>query len=138
MSDRDTTQFNPPSITGLHSTTPPKSTVEATSVAEFEKLVGAAKGPVVLDLVTEGCGFCEDSKPVVDKLAKGCDVTVIRVDGEKVPELADRFKVEGFPTTLFAPTSAEMTPEKAEEVDPADAGFKRRLKCARTKKGGES
>lgn len=138
MSDRDTTHFNPPSITGLHSTTPPKGPLEASSVAEFEKLVGEAKGPVVLDLVTEGCGFCEEAKPVVDKLAKGCDVTVIRVDGEKVPELAERFNVEGFPTTLFAQTPAELTPGKAEEVDPTDASFKRRLKCARTKKGGES
>lgn len=126
----------PPNITGLAPA--PKKTLEATSMAEFETLMKAAPGPVVLDLVTEGCGFCEESKPVVDKLAKGCDVTVIRVDGEKVPELADKFKVEGFPTTLFAPTAADLTPEAAEEVDPSTPSFRRRLKCARTKKDGES
>jgi thiol-disulfide isomerase/thioredoxin len=112
-----------------------KSVKTVNSVEEYEAAMREAKGPVIVDFVAQDCGWCDESKPHVDKLAKGCDVTVLRVDVDAVGALADKFDVSGTPTTLYAPTAADMQPGKAEEVDPEDKSFRAKLKCARTKGG---
>lgn len=135
---RDAKFFNPEDLPTM---TAPKQVLDVTTDAELQAQLAKATGPVVLDFVQEDCGHCEEAKPHVDKLAKGCDVTVMRIDVEKADEaIMARFGdlVNGTPTTLFAPTAADMTPEKAEEVDPEDKNFVKKLKCALPAKGKKS
>lgn len=106
----------------------------ASTAEEVTRMANEAKGPVVLDFIEEGCGFCDEEAPKVEEVVKGCaGLTVIRVDATKddsLNQLADDFKIEGFPTLFYADKGQDMTPDKASMLDDADA-LKKRAKCPR-------
>lgn len=107
--------------------------VEVQSEAELQKILAEAKGQVVLEFTQEGCGFCEEEGPKVAKLAEKCaDLTVVRVDVDKLPKVADDFKCIGTPTLFLAKSGAEMTPNTAKEIEDSSA-LARVVKCARKK-----
>ncbi|MFA6094223.1 MAG: thioredoxin domain-containing protein [Elusimicrobiota bacterium] len=113
---------------------------DATTPEEVTKMLAEATGPVVLDFVEEGCGFCEEEKPEVEKLAKDCSgVTIIRVDPVKHPGLdglTDQYLTgpdAGFPTLFVANKGSDMKPGEAVQVDDA-AALRKRLKCPREPK----
>ena len=108
-----------------------KKPIEITSEAQFDEALKAAPGEVLVDFVLEGCEPCAVDKPKIEALASGCDVTVLRVDVDKVAALADRFNINAMPTLLHSKTAAGMTPKTAKEVEPETMAKK--LKCARTK-----
>lgn len=113
-------------------TTAPHVTT-VTTEEQFNAALKAAPGPVLVDFSMEGCGACEEEAPKVEKLATQCDgVTVLKVDVDLLSDLADKFKVEGTPTLMYAGSGADMTPEKAEEMQDVSAA-RRRIKCAREK-----
>lgn len=109
-----------------------------TSKAEFDAALREAKGPTLVDFTMEGCGACEEVGPEVDKLVTRCPgTTVLRVDVDKVEEVADQFEVEGTPTLLFAKSGAAMAAGKYDDCGEPDSAVKvamRKLKCARVKK----
>lgn len=112
----------------------PSRVVLAKSEEEFNKAVAAAPGAVVADFGMEGCGACEESAPELDKLVAECnDVTVVRVDVDDAPELADKFKVEAMPTFFYADKAALMVPGTAKELEDVKE-VRRTIKCARVKK----
>lgn len=102
---------------------------------EFERLVKDTKGALVVDFTSEGCGACKPE--TLNELAASCDTTtVVRVDLSGAPddwqnELADKFEVEGTPTTLLAERASEFTPDKVEEIDPTKKSTLTRIKCVR-------
>jgi thiol-disulfide isomerase/thioredoxin len=102
------------------------------SAAELEAAVKASAGPIVVDFVQEGCGACDEA--TLDELATGCagKATFIRADVTKgdLDTIAEKFNVEGTPTTLFAKSSKDWAPSRAQEVDASDPALKRKLKCA--------
>jgi hypothetical protein len=115
--------------------------LDASTPEEVTKMLSEATGPVVLDFVEEGCGFCEEEKPEVEALVKDCaGVTVIRVDPVKHPGLdglTDQYLTgpdAGFPTLFVANRGSEMKPGTAAQVDDA-AALRKRLKCPRTPSG---
>ncbi len=110
-----------------------KKPIEITDEAHFNAALAAAPGQVLVDFVMEGCGACEDDKPKVEALAAGCEgVTVLRVDGERLSKLADKYNVEAFPTMFHGKTAAAATPERAVEVEPEE--MMKKLKCVRPAK----
>ena len=133
-----------PRVVPVHTTEkPPAATAPATTPrvitvkteAEFNEVVAKAPGGVVADFSMEGCGRCEDEESEVEKIAGECpNVTVVRIDVDDAPALADRFEVMGTPTYLVAGNAAGMVPGVAKEVE-LD-GLRKSIKCARTKKGG--
>jgi hypothetical protein len=102
---------------------------------EFDALLSGTKGAVVVDFTSEGCGACDPK--VLAKLAEDCETTtVVRVDLSGAPDdwqnaLADKFDVQGTPTTLLAERASQFAPGKVEEIDPTDAATRKRIKCAR-------
>lgn len=117
-----------------HMGKPTSRVVVVKSEEEFNKVVAAAPGAVVADFSMEGCGACEDAAPEVAKLAAECnDVTVVKVDVDDIPALADRFDVQAMPTYFFANKATEMTPGSAKEQKNV-AAIRRTIKCARMKK----
>src|SRR5687767_689320 len=65
----------------------------------FDEIVRDAKVPVLVDFWAEWCGPCKMAAPEVRKLATEVAgrALVLKVDTERHPEIAARYKVQGIP-----------------------------------------
>ena len=77
--------------------------VLAATDEEFDRKVAAAGGSVLVDLWATWCGPCLALSPVLDELAvEFADrLTVIKVDIDQSPEIADRFRVLTIPRLVL-------------------------------------
>ncbi|MCU1289770.1 MAG: hypothetical protein JWN60_1999 [Acidobacteria bacterium] len=73
--------------------------------AEAEKIARQTGKPLLLDFTAEWCGVCRRmdlnfwTRADVIELSK--QFVSVKIDGEKAPLIAKRFRVEGFPTVVF-------------------------------------
>ena len=108
--------------------------VEVKTEAELAEALKTATGPVVLDFVDmEGCSYCQEESPRIEKLVASCrNVTVIRayVTNPEIDKLANDWKVDALPTLYVASTPSELRPGVAREVENARAAMAF-LKCKR-------
>lgn len=67
--------------------------------ASFEEIVSEAQVPVMIDFWAAWCGPCRAAAPEVHALAAETAgrALILKVDTEKQPELAARFRVQGIP-----------------------------------------
>jgi thioredoxin 1 len=77
--------------------------VLAATDEDFDRKVAAAEGPVLVDLWATWCGPCLALGPVLDELAVefADGLTVIKVDIDQSPEIADRFRVLTIPRLIL-------------------------------------
>ena len=126
-----------------------------TAITSEEQLRAAlqnAPGKVLLDFVSKDCEACDAEKPLLANLNGACtDTTILTVDVDELPHIADALKADGTPT-LYLGEGADFLkdlergskaleedkrvprPSHVKEVNPEDPKLLRRLKCARTSK----
>ena len=77
--------------------------LEITSQNEFDEIVATSK-PVLVDFYATWCGPCKMQAPILYEFKDeiGDKVTVVKVDVDQVPELAERYNIISIPTiTVF-------------------------------------
>lgn len=75
----------------------------------FDEVVGAAAGPVLVDVTAEWCGPCKAMEPVLDLLAAETvgRLLVVSVDVDEAPDVVRRLGVMSFPTLLVLDAGEE-------------------------------
>ena len=78
----------------------PAEPIEVHSAADFDRLVGAASLPLIVDYWAPWCGPCRMVAPELQKVAvrQAGRVLVVKVNTDQVPELGERFGIRSIPT----------------------------------------
>jgi len=75
------------------------ATIDIADVAMFDDLVANARVPILVDFWAAWCGPCRMVAPEVSRVAQQLagKALVVKVDTEKIPQLAQRYRVSGIP-----------------------------------------
>lgn len=71
--------------------------------ADFERVVGEAQVPVLVDFYADWCGPCKTMAPLLDEIAqeRAGEVLIVKLDTERNRAAAERFGIRGIPTFVL-------------------------------------
>lgn len=75
----------------------------------FESIINSTT-PVLVDFFAEWCGPCKAQSPILKEIASelGEKVKVIKIDVDKNPEIAMKFRIQGVPTLMVFKNGRQM------------------------------
>jgi len=96
----------------------PRKRVNPMTEAAFKALVKRVKTPILVQFYSPDCGHCAENKPELEEAAAilGDEATIVRVNGDTSPKLADSLNVEGYPESYIyhnGQVVANLTAKKA-------------------------
>ena len=88
----------------------PSEPIEVHSAADFDRLVGAASLPLIVDYWAPWCGPCRMVAPELQKVAarQAGRVLVVKVNTDEIPDLGQRFGIRSIPTMAVFSGGKEM------------------------------
>jgi thioredoxin 2 len=76
--------------------------VAVQNASEFDELVRASRGPILVDFWASWCGPCRTVAPELEKVARdhAGSVIIAKVNTDELPDVAGRFGIRSIPTMI--------------------------------------
>ncbi|KAK7270426.1 hypothetical protein RIF29_23548 [Crotalaria pallida] len=73
------------------------------SFSSFDELLANADKPVLVDFYATWCGPCQFMVPILNEVSVrlGDKIQVVKIDTEKYPSIANKYKIEALPTFVI-------------------------------------
>lgn len=71
-------------------------------MSTFSEVINSGK-PVLVDFYAEWCGPCKMMPPILKELKSMMkdDITILKIDVDKNPHVAEAFQIQGVPTLII-------------------------------------
>lgn len=110
LSSLSSRQFSGPLRIGTKGLSPPTRlrilplvAAKKQTFSSFEELLVNSDKPVLVDFYATWCGPCQFMAPILNEVSAALidKIQVVKIDTEKYPKLADKYKIEGLPTFIL-------------------------------------